>query len=174
MVPYQDQNVGNHNLWFLIKIKRLGTTTRLISNVPKAIKLYSFLFNFRFTHRKRNKIILCPKRRFKYVFLIFDQRKWQLQPCVIAKPPCQKSHQSTISQSKHYLILDMSRPLVIGDLLQEYTALIIWIRIYWSQLLPGGALIREGVKITWYRCIFLEVNTPILENMLTLQACPKK
>ena len=26
VVPYQDQNVGNHNLWFPIKIKRLGTT----------------------------------------------------------------------------------------------------------------------------------------------------
>ena len=27
VVPYQDQNLGNHNLWFPIKIKRLGTTT---------------------------------------------------------------------------------------------------------------------------------------------------
>ena len=27
VVPYQDQNVGNHNLWFPTKIKRLGTTT---------------------------------------------------------------------------------------------------------------------------------------------------
>ena len=26
VVPYQDQNVGNHNLWFPIKIKRFGTT----------------------------------------------------------------------------------------------------------------------------------------------------
>ena len=27
VVPYQDQNVGNHNLWFPIKINMLGTTT---------------------------------------------------------------------------------------------------------------------------------------------------
>merc|ERR1711954_448688 len=27
VVPYQDQNLGNHNLWFPIKIKRLGATT---------------------------------------------------------------------------------------------------------------------------------------------------
>ena len=27
VVPYQDLNIGNHNLWFPTKIKRLGTTT---------------------------------------------------------------------------------------------------------------------------------------------------